>query len=39
MSEILVLTHVDYWAVAGAECNTVIGLKQAQHDAYPLLLS
>lgn len=27
------------WAVAGAECNTVIELKQAQHDAFPPLLS
>ena len=26
-------------AVAGAECNTVIELKQAQHDAFPPLLS
>ncbi len=24
----------DDWAVAGAECNTVIELKQAQHDAF-----
>ena len=38
-SLLLMLVAAFTRAVAGAECNTVIELKQAQHDAFPPLLS